>query len=93
MAQARLLAGLTSVADWIGSGHFFENPSDPWQPRIAQALDEAGFVPPRYQSGLSFHDVFGFAPRDAQTQLIDAVGFAYEPVFPTLVGVFLSATT
>lgn len=73
VAQARLLAGLTSVADWIGSGRHFENPADPWQPRIAQALDEAGFVPPRYQSELTFHDVFGFAPRDAQTQLIEAV--------------------
>ncbi|WP_190295858.1 hypothetical protein [Klebsiella quasipneumoniae] len=26
VAQARVVAGLTSVADWIGSGEFFENP-------------------------------------------------------------------
>jgi len=32
--QARLLAGLTSLADWIGSGSFFEDPALPWQERI-----------------------------------------------------------
>ncbi|MBN8714633.1 MAG: CRISPR-associated helicase Cas3' [Xanthomonadales bacterium] len=71
--QARLLAGLTSVADWIGSGRHFEDPEEAWQPRVQQALDEAGLVPPHYRPGLSFTEVFGFAPRDAQTQLIDAV--------------------
>lgn len=72
VAQARLLAGLTSVADWIGSGKHFEDPALPWQPRIAMALDEAGFVPPRYRPDLSFQDIFGFAPHAAQTQLIKA---------------------
>lgn len=72
-AQARLLAGLTSVADWIGSGHWFENPAIPWQPNIQKALDEAGWHLPSYQSGLSFEDVFGFSPRSAQQQLINAV--------------------
>jgi len=74
VAQARLIAGLTSVADWIGSGRHFENPNDPWQPRIGQALDEAGFVPPTFRQGLSFAEVFGFAPRSAQTQLIEVAG-------------------
>ncbi|WP_460428816.1 CRISPR-associated helicase Cas3' [Azotobacter armeniacus] len=72
-AQARLLAGLTSVADWIGSGEFFEDPVLEWQPRIAQALDAAGFVPPAVKPGLSFEQVFGFAPRSAQRQLIEQV--------------------
>lgn len=71
VAQARLLAGLTSVADWIGSGKYFEDPSLPWQPRIATALDEAGFVPPSFRSNLSFQDVFRFEPRAAQVQLIE----------------------
>lgn len=70
-AQARLLAGLTSVADWIGSGEFFEDPALAWQPRIAQALDAAGFVSPAVKPGLSFEQVFGFAPRAAQRQLIE----------------------
>ncbi len=70
VAQARAIAGLTSVADWIGSGQHFEDPGLPWQPRIEQALDEAGFVPLEYRHGLSFEQVFGFAPRSAQSQLI-----------------------
>lgn len=71
--QARLLAGLTSVSDWIGSGRFFEDPALPWRERIDEALDDAGFIPPDYRRHLSFDQVFGFAPRQAQQQLIDAV--------------------
>jgi len=70
--QARLVAGLTSVADWIGSGQHFENPDEPWEDKISLALDEAGFIAPSYQQGLSFAQVFGFAPRPAQSQLIEA---------------------
>src|SRR5690606_23012227 len=71
--QARLLAGLTSVADWIGSGEFFEKPDDPWQENIGKALDNAGFVPATYNQGLSFEQVFGFSPKDAQSLLIAQV--------------------
>lgn len=71
VAQARLLAGLTSVADWIGSGHHFEEPEAPWKEIIPQALDDAGFVPASYQQNLSFEQVFGFAPRLAQSTLIE----------------------
>ncbi|WP_083945199.1 CRISPR-associated helicase/endonuclease Cas3 [Thauera chlorobenzoica] len=71
--QARLLAGLTSVVDWIGSGSFFEDPAQPWQGRIKPALDDAGFIRPDYRMDLSFEQVFGFPPRPAQQQLIDAV--------------------
>jgi CRISPR-associated endonuclease/helicase Cas3 len=73
MPQARLLAGLTSVADWIGSGEFFEDPDKPWQESISRALDDAGFIPPAYQPNLSFSQVFGFEPRPAQQQLIKQV--------------------
>lgn len=72
-AQARLLAGLTSVSDWIGSGYHFEDPDQPWEDRISIAVDDAGFVPVSYRSGLSFEDVFGFSPRQAQSMLIEQV--------------------
>lgn len=72
-AQARLVAGLTSVADWIGSGQHFENPAHPWQAAIQPALDEAGWVTPTYQSMLDFAQVFGFSPRPVQQQLLDTV--------------------
>lgn len=71
--QARLLAGLTSVSDWIGSGKFFEDPSLTWQECIEPALDDAGFIRPDYRGGLSFEQVFGFSPRTSQQQLIDVV--------------------
>lgn len=70
-AQARLVAGLTSVADWIGSGHHFEDPAQPWQGLIDTALTEAGWIAPSYRPGLGFFDVFGFAPRAAQQQLLE----------------------
>lgn len=71
--QARVLAGLTSVADWVGSGEFFEDPNRPWEENISPALDSAGFTKPSYRSDLSFQDVFGFAPRPAQQAFIDQV--------------------
>ncbi|MCB1567939.1 MAG: CRISPR-associated helicase Cas3', partial [Xanthomonadales bacterium] len=74
VAQARVIAGLTSVADWIGSGRHFEDPNEPWQDKIALALDEAGFVPPTYKRNLNFEQVFPFLPNDVQTQLVEAAG-------------------
>lgn len=71
--QARVLAGLTTVADWIGSGDLFENPQEDWQPKIEQSLDSAGFIQPQLKCGLSFSDVFGFTPKDTQVKLIEAV--------------------
>ncbi|WP_411360854.1 CRISPR-associated helicase Cas3' [Pseudidiomarina salilacus] len=71
--QARLLAGLTSVSDWIGSGFHFEDPKTPWKDKIEMAVDDAGFVPVTYRAGLSFEEVFGFSPHDAQSVLIEEV--------------------
>lgn len=70
--QARLLAGLTSVADWIGSGKYFEDPDRDWRPLIDLALLDAGWIRPTYRCGLTFSEVFGFDPRPAQSQLIEA---------------------
>ncbi|MBE0510786.1 MAG: CRISPR-associated helicase Cas3' [Gammaproteobacteria bacterium] len=73
VAQARLLAGLTSVADWIGSGEFFEDPKYDWQSQIEPALDAAGFVPLKIKQGVCFEQIFDFSARDAQRQLIEMV--------------------
>ena len=77
-AQARVVAGLTSVADWIGSGEFFENPNVDWQPQIAAALNDAGFIKPVIRKGLSFAEVFDpvhlkMNPREPQSLFIDQV--------------------
>lgn len=71
--QARVLAGLATVADWIGSGALFEDPHEDWQPKIEQVLDLAGFIQPQMKPALSFSDVFVFTPKDTQVKLIEAV--------------------
>jgi len=75
--QARVLAGLTTVSDWIGSGPLFEEPDSYWQSRIELALDNAGYVHPTVIPGLSFSAVFNdgvsdFRPRATQLKLIEA---------------------
>lgn len=65
-AQARVVAGLTSVADWIGSGEFFENPDEDWRPNIISALNHAGFIKPVIRNGLSFSEVFDPLHRTMQ---------------------------
>ncbi len=73
--QARLVAGLTSVSDWIGSGEDFENPGTCWQGTISIALNRAGFIPPRLRKDMGFEEIFGFQPYPAQTKLIEhAIG-------------------
>ena len=72
-ARERMLCGLTITADWIASGTLFDDPHEDWQPLIGQAVDEAGFCWPQVLPGLSFQDIFGFAPRPAQSALIDAI--------------------
>ena len=76
--QSRVIGGLTSVADWIGSGEFFENPNDDWQPNIEAALNNAGFITPEIIPDLSFAEVFGqpgstMEPREAQRLFLEQV--------------------
>lgn len=68
--HAMVLAGLTTVSDWIGSSVWFEDPQQSWEPLISKALDHAGFVQPKLISGLSFYEIFNFILRDAQEKLI-----------------------
>jgi CRISPR-associated endonuclease/helicase Cas3 len=69
--QAKAVAGLTTVADWVGSGTDFDNPEIAWKPLIKGAVDAAGFVKPRIIEGLGFNNIFGFEPRDIQALLIE----------------------
>ncbi|AUI89001.1 CRISPR-associated helicase Cas3' (plasmid) [Vibrio azureus] len=69
-AQVRAISGLTSVADWIGSGSWFDNPASPWQINIDKAITSAGYIPFKVRKGLTFSDTFGFSPREAQSKLL-----------------------
>ncbi len=71
--QALLLMGLTTVADWIGSGELFDEPQKDWAPLVRKAVDHAGFLPLSLQTGLSFEVLFGFSPREVQQAFIDQV--------------------
>lgn len=69
----RIVGGLTVTADWIASGPLFDNPQEDWEPLIERAVDEAGFCWPDIRQGLSFEEIFGFAPRPAQRALYEAI--------------------
>jgi CRISPR-associated endonuclease/helicase Cas3 len=71
--QARVLAGFTSVSDWVGSGFLFDDPAEDWLPRIKLALDKAGFISPRLKTGLYFQEIFDFQPREVQQCFIQQV--------------------
>lgn len=71
--QALLLMGLTTVADWIGSGELFNDPQKDWTPLVREAVDKAGFLPLSLKTGLSFEALFGFSPRDVQQAFIEQV--------------------
>ena len=71
--QARVLAGFTTVSDWIGSGSLFDIPAEDWQPYIKQALDNAGFIQPVLKPALSFNDIFGWQAREIQQSFITEV--------------------
>ena len=70
--QADILAGLTTVADWIGSGSLFNDPETDWRENIDKAVREAGFVRPLILPGLSFETIFGYSPYPAQEQMYKA---------------------
>ncbi|ACL06606.1 CRISPR-associated helicase Cas3 [Desulfatibacillum aliphaticivorans] len=78
--HADVLSGLTTVADWIGSALDIcpdapqGLPSDEELSRMtAKALDDAGFIRPRINSGLTFKDIFSFSPYSLQAEMAQAV--------------------
>lgn len=69
-----VLAGLTTVSDWIGSGSLFDEVGrEYWKHRIPEAVDKAGFVAPIILKGLTFEEVFGFPPYSVQTHLVESI--------------------
>jgi len=78
---ADVLSGLTTVADWIGSGGLFEAPGEQIPKDCGKlaalarkAVDSAGFIPPRLKKRMTFTEVFSpFSPKDIQQKLVEAV--------------------
>ena len=76
-AQAAL-AGLVTIADWIGSDEAFFSPEGlPTEADLrslaSAALDGCGWHVPEMRPGLGFHDIFAFRPHPLQQTFIDAV--------------------
>lgn len=72
------LAGLTSVADWIGSDERFFSPErramdEDILSLVRNALDSIGFVPPLIKENLTFESLFGFPPNDMQEKTLATV--------------------
>lgn len=72
------LAGLTSVADWIGSDERFFSPECRAMDEdilflARNALDSIGFVPPLIKENLTFESLFGFPPNDMQEKTLATV--------------------
>jgi CRISPR-associated endonuclease/helicase Cas3 len=66
-----LIAGLTSVADWIGSDEYFFPPDLELETeeaflRTTYALDAIGLQPPKLRKDLSFNELFPFPPNPLQ---------------------------
>lgn len=70
LVQQPIIAGLTTVADWIGSGAIFDDPKQ--LPDIKMAIELAGFKKPILRAGLTFFEIFEFEPLPAQEALIQA---------------------
>ncbi|MCK9523820.1 MAG: CRISPR-associated helicase Cas3' [Proteobacteria bacterium] len=65
------LAGLTSVADWIGSNERFfssaiRSEKDTLNTKAKSALSIVGFEEIKIKPGLSFKELFGFVPNEMQ---------------------------
>lgn len=72
------LAGLTSVADWIGSDERFFSPERrAVEEDVAflarKALDAIGLIPPVINKNLSFESLFGFPPNDMQEKALATI--------------------
>ncbi|HMJ06555.1 MAG TPA: CRISPR-associated endonuclease Cas3'', partial [Chthoniobacterales bacterium] len=75
------LAGLITVADWIGSDETFFSPARapvPAEVQAAQstakrALERIGMEAPHIARGLSFQDLFDFPPNDLQAAALEFI--------------------
>lgn len=72
------LAGLTTVADWIGSDERFFSPERRTEKIDASslarnALNTIGFQPPVFKENLSFELLFGFSPNDMQEKALATI--------------------
>lgn len=71
------LAGMTAVADWIGSDERYFSPQLAAGADVSElarrALEGIGFTPAPITGGLTFEDLFEFDPNDMQKRALAAI--------------------
>lgn len=72
------LAGLTTIADWIGSDEEFfspekESPEFDAVSAAEKCIAAIGLQRPVIRMGLSFSDIFGFSPNDMQKKALSVI--------------------
>ncbi len=72
------LAGLTTIADWIGSDEEFfppekESPEFDAASVAEKCITAIGLQRPVIHTGLSFSDIFGFSPNDMQKKALTVI--------------------
>lgn len=71
--QVRVMAGLTSVADWIGSGSTLSSVNEPTREDVQTVTRECGFRQIPIKTGKSFQEIFGFAPNETQKAFAQSI--------------------
>ena len=75
------IAGLTTVADWIGSDEVFFDPErglsrEERRTSAQQAIETIGLCPPKIEKGISFQELFGLSdaqPNEMQLQARESI--------------------
>jgi len=77
---ASVLGGFITVADWIASGGYFGRleqnhfiPEEKLCEYTENAVRRAGFAPLAIKKNLRFEDIFGFSPRQVQSDLFESI--------------------
>lgn len=68
---ARLVSGLTTVADWIGSSNPFVYDYSDSEEKIYKAVKNSGLTLAEVKKNLTFEDVFGFTPNEPQEKFFE----------------------
>ena len=72
--ERQFLSGLTIVSDWVSSARTLQELSEYGYAKLAKkAVEDAGFSPASVRKGLSFEQVFGFAPNQTQSKFIESI--------------------
>lgn len=78
--QANVIAGLVTVADWIGSGGDFASmeyadsiDDIELRQKAKEAVSRAGFFSSKIEKNLDFTNIFNFPPRQIQTKFINSI--------------------